>query len=396
MLLTKEEQAMLDGEQGEGVQKAMEIIVALARIYDAEKLVPVTSVQVSGVSYKNLGDAGIDFLNEWAKKGARVRVPTTLNPAGMDLDNWKEFGFGEAFARKQIEVVSAFEAMGIPPSCSCTPYLTGNVPRFGDHVAWGESSAVSYCNSVIGARTNREGGPSALAAAVTGRTGAFEYHLDEKRKANYIISVDCPVKEFWEYGALGNIVGKKVKGVPFFKGIHPNNDELKALGASMTASGGIALYHVDDVTPEARMGGALGDNVETIHIESLKEAVDSLNTGGDAVDFAWIGCPHASIEEIKEIALMVKGKRLKAELWVTTAKQTRALAERMHLVDIIHAAGGKVLSDTCAVVAPLNEFKFTNAATNSGKGAWYLNNSMKVRFGSTKQCINAALTGRWK
>ncbi len=396
MELTKEEQAMLDGEQGEGVQKAMEIIVALARIYDSKRLVPVTSVQVSGVSYKNLGEAGLEFLNEWADRGTRVRVPTTLNPAGMDLDNWKELGFTEEFAKKQLMVTQTFERMGIPPSCSCTPYLTGNVPKFGDNVAWGESSAVSYCNSAIGARTNREGGPSALAAAITGRTGEFGYHLDEKRKPTHIVKVECDVKEFWEFGALGEVVGERVKGVPYYTGIKPTNEDLKALGAAMAASGGIAIYHVDGITPEARTGAASPEGLETITIESVKDAVDKLNTAGDKVDLCWLGCPHASINEIQAIANMVKGKKLQIPLWVTTAKQTRALAERWGLVDTIRQADGRVLSDMCAVVAPLKDLGFQSIATNSGKGAWYLNNSAKVHFGSMNKVVETAIKGRWE
>ena len=161
---------MLAGEAGPGVQKAIEIVVALGRIYGAADLVAVTSVQVAGVSYKNLGDAGLEFLQEWAAQGARARVPATLNPAGMDLASWRELGFSEAFARRQEAVIAAYVALGITLTCTCTPYLVGHVPEFGQHVAWAESSAVSYANSVLGARTNREGGPSALAAAITGRT----------------------------------------------------------------------------------------------------------------------------------------------------------------------------------------------------------------------------------
>ena len=171
--LTSQEQAMLAGEEGPGLQKAMEIVVALGRIYGAEDLVPVASAQVSGVSYKNLGDAGLKFLQEWAALGAAARVPATLNPAGMDMTAWRELGFSEEFAQQQQAVVTAYSALGVTPTCTCTPYLVGHAPLFGQHVAWAESSAVNYANSVLGARTNREGGPSALAAAITGRTAHY-------------------------------------------------------------------------------------------------------------------------------------------------------------------------------------------------------------------------------
>ncbi len=165
MRLTAEEEALLAGAEGEAVRRAMEIVVTLGRIYGAQKLVPVTSVQVAGVSYRNLGAAGLEFLQDWAAAGARVRVPTTLNPAGMDLYAWQRMGISEEFARRQMEVVAAYMGMGIEPTCTCTPYLVGNVPGYGDHVAWSESSAVVFANAVLGARTNREGGPSDLAAA---------------------------------------------------------------------------------------------------------------------------------------------------------------------------------------------------------------------------------------
>ncbi|HEX9861678.1 MAG TPA: aconitase X, partial [Candidatus Bathyarchaeia archaeon] len=163
MYLPEKEKRMLDGEEGYAVKKSMEILVALGDIYGAERLIAVGSVQVAGVSYHNLGDAGLEFLNELAKDG-RVKVLTTLNPAGMDLENWRNLGITAEFAEKQNLVIDAFRKMGIITSCTCTPYLIGNLPRYGEHVAWSESSAVTFANSVIGAKTNREGGPSALAA----------------------------------------------------------------------------------------------------------------------------------------------------------------------------------------------------------------------------------------
>lgn len=398
MFLTKEEEDMFVGENGEGMQKAMEIVVALGKIYNAEKLVGVRSVQVSGVSYKNLGDAGIEFLEEWAKKGGKVSVRTTLNPAGMDLENWKRLGFKEEFAKKQLRVIDAFKRMGIAPVCSCTPYLIGNLPKFGEHIAWGESSAVAFANSVIGARTNREGGPSALAAAICGRTACYGFHLNENRKADFVFDVSCDVKDFSDFGALGNMIGKVVKNkVPFIRGIKDyNQDNLKVLGASMAASGAVALFHVEDVTPEAKMKNMINDSAEKINIDSLKEGYDSLNSNVNEIDFVSIGCPHASVDEIKKIAELVKGKKLKAELWVTTSKYTSEKVK--DYVSIIEQSGGKVLNDTCLVVAPVEDFGFKNLATNSGKAAFYAptNSKLNVRFGSLEQCINAAIKGRWE
>ncbi|MCX6695140.1 MAG: aconitase X, partial [Candidatus Altiarchaeota archaeon] len=160
MILTKEEEKILDGAWGNAAAKSMKILIALGEIYGAEKLIPVSSVQIAGVSYDNLGDAGLEYLAELAKDG-QVKVTTTLNPAGMDLQDWKKLGISDEFAAKQKKVIEAFDRMGVITCCTCTPYLIGNLPRFGEHVAWSESSAVTFVNSVVGARTNKEGGPSA-------------------------------------------------------------------------------------------------------------------------------------------------------------------------------------------------------------------------------------------
>lgn len=421
MHLTDKEQAMHAGDQGPGVQKAMEIVVALGKIYGAVDLVPVSSVQVSGVSYKNLGDAGVAFLREWADQGARVRAPTTLNPAGMSLDGWQKQGISETFARKQMDVIAAFAQIGVTTTCTCTPYLIGYEPKFGAHLAWAESSAVSYANSVLGARTNREGGPSALAAAIAGRTARYGLHLDANRQANYIVDVRCPMKSVADYGALGYAVGQRVRqGIPFFRNLaeslltceqdfglpvyqstglpDPAVDRLKSLGAAMAASGAVALYHVEGITPEAMQGHVIAPDTETLVIESLDEAYAALNHPVDAVDFVGLGCPHASLDEIRRVAETIDGRRLEATLWVTTAGRTRQLASERGWVQAIEAAGGQVVADTCMVVAPVGELGFRTVATNAGKAAFYSpgHSGLAVRFGSLEQCVQAAVTGRWE
>ncbi|MCK4429401.1 MAG: DUF521 domain-containing protein, partial [Candidatus Aenigmarchaeota archaeon] len=180
MHLTNEEELMLKGEQGIVVSKCMKLLVKLGEIYGADKMIKISSSQAAGVSYKSIGDPGLEFLKGFADEGAKVRVPTFLNPAGMDLENWKELGFPADFAKNQLRIMDAFRKMGIVVTSTCTPYLAGNLPRFREHIAWSESSAVSFSNSVIGARTNREGGPSALAAAICGRTPNYGLHLWEK------------------------------------------------------------------------------------------------------------------------------------------------------------------------------------------------------------------------
>jgi len=380
----------------------MEIVVALGKIYGAAELVPVTSAQVAGVSYKNLGQAGLDFLHEWAEQGARVRVPTTLNPAGMDLLAWDELGIPETFARQQEAVVEAYRAMGISPTCSCTPYLVGNVPGYGEHVAWAESSAVSFANSVLGARTNREGGPSALAAALTGRTAAYGLHLDENRLARYLVDVRCPLSSEADFGALGYLVGKMVRNaVPYFRlssfpASQPPSLPLKTLGAAMAASGAVALYHVEGVTPEAQRAEMLAPNAERVVIADLSPAYAALNAPVEQIDLVSIGCPHASLDEIAEIARAVEGRRLQAALWITTARQIKEQAAEAGYVAMIEAAGGQVVADTCLVVAPMDALGFRTLATNSAKMAFYApsHSDMQVRFSSLEQCLDAALTGR--
>ncbi|WP_457741713.1 aconitase X, partial [Thermococcus sp.] len=192
MFLTKEEELILSGEYGYALQKAMEILVALGEVYGAERLIPIKSAQIAGVSYKNLGEAGLEFLRDFVKAGAKVSVYTTLNPAGIG---------NEEFMEKQKEVLELYRMMGIEVTSTCTPYYGANLPKFGDHLAWSESSAVSFANSIIGARTNREGGPSSLASAIVGKTPEYGLHLDENRKATVKVKVEAKVKSFVDYSA---------------------------------------------------------------------------------------------------------------------------------------------------------------------------------------------------
>jgi predicted aconitase len=401
--LTNEEQAMLAGGAGPGVQKAMEIIVALGQIYGAADLVPVVGVQVSGVSYKNLGEAGLEFLEAWAAQGARARVTATLNPAGMDLAAWGELGFSEEFARRQQAVIAAYVALGIAPICTCTPYLVGHVPELGQHVAWAESSAVSYANSVLGARTNREGGPSALAAAITGRTARYGLHLDENRLATAVVDVRCSVKSEADLGACGYLVGQQIGGgVPYFRFHHAplitQHSSLKALGAAMAASGAVALYHVEGVTPEARAGDVIAPGAQSLVVDDLAPGYTALNGPSEEIDLVSIGCPHASLAEIEVVAGYLEGRRVRAALWITTARATRQAAEVAGLVDRIEAAGGRVVADTCMVVAPVADLGFRTMATNSAKMAFYTpsHSGLSVRFGPLAQCLEAAVRGRWE
>jgi predicted aconitase len=418
MRLTEEEQALLAGDFGPALRKAMEILVALGTIYGAEDLVPVTSVQVAGVSYKNLGEAGLEFLADWAAQGAYVRVPTTLNPAGLDLSRWQELGFDPVFAGRQAQVMQAFAAMGIRTTCTCTPYFVGNLPERGDHIAWSESSAVSFANSVLGARTNREGGPSALAAAIAGRTPRYGLHLAHNRRAQLTLDVRCPVESSADFGALGTMVGRLARNrVPYFRGLDSQlatpTDSLKALGAAMAASGAVALYHVEGVTPEADEPGIIAPSAETFIIESLAEGYTALNASsssspdapgaigerqGEEIDLVWVGCPHASLDELAQVIDLLAGRRARAALWVTMAREIRAQAEKAGMVAALEALGGRVVADTCLIVAPVKELGFRRMATPSAKGAYYApsHSDLAVHYGPLKACVEAAVSGKWK
>jgi len=398
MFLTREEEIMLEGKCGPAPALAMRLLVTLGQIFDAERMVAINSAQISGISYKNIGNAGLEFLENFADLGAQIRVRTNLNPAGMDLDKWKEFGITKSFAEKQLRIINAFRKMNIQSSCSCTPYLIGNRPRFGEHIAWAESSAVAYANSVLGARTNREGGPSALASAIIGKTPLYGYHLDGNRKPTHVVRVEIPVQGAFEYSMLGYIIGKKLGyGVPLVTGIHkkPALEELKAFSASAAAAGSIALYHIPRITPECQVVSKKNEaSKETFFVEKsdFLQVIDTLSQT-DIFDLVAIGCPHCNLSEISKLAKMVISKKLRRSVWAYTSREVYAAAESRGLVAIIEKAGGKVIKDTCMVVSPLEDMDIKAVATNSCKAAHYLPTTCKVRIclGSLDTCVKAAL-----
>jgi predicted aconitase len=387
MNLTSKQQAMLDGEQGRAVRKSMEILTTLGTIYAAENLIPVSSVQIAGVSYDNLGEAGLAFLQDMADGGGKARVLTTLNPAGMDVENWQALGISPEFAEKQIRVLEAFESMGVVVTCTCTPYISGNLPHFGEHIAWAESSAVCFANSVIGARSNREGGPSALASALTGLTPAYGYHLDEHRQPSMSVQVEIRLEGTAQFGALGKVIGEKLqaaqlKPVPFITGVERASlEELKSFSASLATFGGAALFHIQGVTPEA---DSQTPPKQTLRVSQadLEDAGQALNDAVlEEVDFISLGCPHLSIHEIARLAELLEGKHVGREFWITTARPTKQIADRMGYTRIIEASGARFAVDTCCVVAPIKS-RFKALATDSAKACYYAyaKNGFKTAF----------------
>ncbi len=363
MYLTKEEERILEGGSGEGPAKAMELLVAIGKIYDADKLIPIESAQIAGVSYKTMGDAGLQFIQDFSNI-ADVKVRSLLNPAGMDLEQ-KNYESG-VFRDKQKKLIRAYQNLGIELSCTCTPYLAGNRPELGDHLAWSESSAVSFANSVLGARTNREGGPSALMAAVIGKTPNYGLHLKENRSPDIVYEVEGGVS----YSLLGYLVGREISDkVPYFRGVSPTEDQLKTLGAAMAATGSVAMYHVDGVTPEYD-DFDIG-NLEKVDIgkDDIQEVREELMIENEP-DVIVIGCPHLSSSELNDIAERLKGRQRKdgPDLLVYTSRKVRE--ENKEAVREIERFG-RVISDTCMVVSPLEE-KYEVAATDSGKATAYL------------------------
>ncbi len=376
MFLTPEQQSLLAGDNGPAAQKAMQILETLGRIYGAERMLPAGSVQVSGVSYANLDEAGLNWLAEMAAGGGKAQVFTTLNPAGMDVENYAALGIPEDFAVNQRRVLDAFEQMGVVTTCSCTPYLFGNLPSFGEHIAWAESSAVCYANSILGARTNREGGPSALAASLTGCTPAYGLHLEENRQPTLHVLVQAAIQDNADFGALGKAIGDRIQAqngrrVPYIEGIpNANLEQLKVFCASIATFGGVALFHMPGITPEAGKFQPPA-NPMTISQADLDQSKTSLTTASpNDVDFYSLGCPHLSLREIQHIAELVDGKQVQAEFWITTSRPIKGMADRMGYTAIIEAAGVKFAADTCCVVAPI-QGRFKALCTDSAKACYY-------------------------
>ena len=396
MRLDQEEKDMLEGKYGKAAQKSMEILTALGEIFDAESMIAVHGVQIAGVSYANLGEAGLEYLTEMAEDG-KVRVLTTLNPAGMDRENWQVLGIDKEFAKNQNRAIDAFAKMGIITTCSCTPYLIGNTPHYGQHIAWAESSAVCYSNSVIGARTNREGGPSALASALTGKTPNYGYHLEKNRHGQVLVKINAPVKGTDEFGVLGKIIGDKLvelgKKIPYITGIPSATvEELKSFCASVATYGGTALFHMEDVTPEYNKYPKPSELVFEIDQNDLDIARAELIDEDIEIDFVSIGCPHASIHEIAKLANLLKGKKVKKEFWITTARPTKKIADEAGYSKIIEDAGAKFAADTCCVVAPIKG-RFKGIMVDSAKACYYgrAKNKFKVKIGSVEECVEEAI-----
>ena len=385
MYLEPADEAILAGEQGETRQKMLEILVALGKVFGAERLVPIKSAQVSGASYKTIGEHGLAWL---ASLDARAVVPAVLNPIGMPRSRWQEMGVDPVFAEKQQAVIAAYERLGVRLDCTCTPYYLYQT-GYGDHLAWSESSAVSYVNSVIGARTNREGGPGALAAALVGKTPCYGLHLEENRTPKLVIEVNADTRK-WSiahYGALGYHTGKLVGNrIPYFRGITPDADRLKALGAAMAATGAVALYHVEGMTPDAKRCRYDCTGLETITVEASDIERLFVEIPVDAVA---VGCPHCSSAELATIARLLSGKTVKKPMYVFAAQGV--IDTNRATVQVIEKSGARVYADTCMVVSPVME-QYSAIMVNSGKALAYVPDMCGAiaRIGTIEECVVVA------
>lgn len=386
MHLSKEEEKIFAGEQGSIRQKAMELIVSLGDIFGADRLIPIESAQIAGVSYKNIGDAGLEFIRDWSSE--KVTVKSTLNPAGCPAEGWEELGISKKFAEKQAEIISYFSRMGVETTSTCTPYLVGNLPKKGEHLAWSESSAVVYANSVLGACTNREGGPSALASAIIGKTANYGLHLEENRKPEVTIKVPIKMFDYSDYSALGYWVGKKIdKLVSFDFGYEPRALLLKGLCAGLATSGKIGMFTLGK-----------GGKAETIEFteDDLIDTYSWLSSKKRSWDLVCLGCPHLSIDEVAKVARILKGKKVVVPLWLFTSREVARQAFFRGYTDILKRSGAKLIPDTCMVVMPLEELDFRAMLTNSAKAAHYARSMCKLdtELAYTDDCIKYALGGR--
>lgn len=385
MHLTREEERILDGEEGETRRRAMELLVALGDISKADGLVPIESAQIAGASFKTISDAGVEFLEELSAD-AKVTIKSTLNPLGMDREGWRDLGIDEEFAGMQMRIIDAYDRMGVELTCTCTPYFVGNRPAKDTHIAWAESSAVVFANSVLGARTNKEGGPSALAAAIIGKTPNYELQIEENRQPEVEVRVEFE-PSFDDFSILGYVIGKNVgQKIPLITGLSPEEDEHKAIGAAMAASGAVSMYRFAESHKECSKFDTIE---ETISVEKgqLEEARESLNTSDSKPDIVTIGCPHLSVSEMKWIAQFLQGREPSEDIqtWFCVS---RKIANECPNETAVMRQFGKIACDTCMVVAPIERLS-RSVATDSAKAAVYLPTlcDQKVSFKSRKELL---------
>ena len=425
MKLTDTEKAMLDGAEGRAVQKAMDLLVRYGEALGAERLVDTKNVcgavtapspmKLSLVQTRGLENglnAGFSEMNLDSDEvidvpRAKVYTCQLIQRFGPDTAALHDGPHELLDLQAKSDVF--FGARGVNIMATCTPYQVGNVPVRGEHCAWMESSAVVYCNSVLGARTNTEGTESTGAASITGKIPYWGYHLPENRLGTHLVEVELAVDDMIDWGLLGYYLGEIIQDeIPVLVGHlgQPDLPKLKHFGAAAASSGGLEMYHIPGITPEAPSAeAALAFRPPVSSLRYGKKerrlAYENLNSSAkdSKIDFVMLGCPHDSIEQIWEAARLLEGKRLHAgtELWIHTPRAIRELATRSGYTKIVEDSGGHILSDSCPAISRVMPRGAKVVATDSAKQAHYLPAIMGIQlwFGSLQDCIDAALNGRW-
>lgn len=404
MLLTDEEKQMLDGEYGEAVQYSMDILVKLGEMYDAERLVEIQSAHLA-MSYPHFW-ASIELVESFANKGGRVRVPSTLNSAhwSSNFDRWPDLPESSDHRERAQRMIDAVEKMGAISTCSCVPYFQGNLPRFGQPVAWTESSAISFANSVLGARANRITDGLDKAAAITGRIPCFGFLLDENRKGNAFVKIEYTPRHLTDYGTIGYLIGKHFGDmVPVIEGLPPQTtaNQLKVLGAAAAGSGAVALYHCVGITPEARTmehacGGCKPKVEMRIGTREITDACAEIHTAQDThFDAVLLGCPHPHIEEIQNLASLLAGKKVKRgiKFWIFISADVLAMAQHLGYAQVIEETGAEFLERTCLLFFQITDWGWKTVMTDSAKFANLLPSDptwLDVIYADTVRCVEAA------
>lgn len=410
-ILTDEEEQMLAGEQGEAVALAMRIVVAVANVAGAERLIEISAAHIDGCLYH--GPVGVDFAERLAGAGGRVKVPTTLNVSALDLLHPERIRLDDATRASARRLMDAYTAMGGQPSWTCAPYQLPDRPSFGQHIAWAESNAIVFANSVLGARTGRYGDFMDICAALTGRVPYAGLHRDENRRAQIVFRLD--VLDAHEalpdelYGAVGHLVGRESGGqLPVIVGLPTDSteDQLKALSAASASSGAVAMFHAVGVTPEApTLADALGgiDPLREVPItrESLRAAWSELSTAGDDSQVAAVsvGTPHFSFAQLERLDALLAGRKVSrgVELYASTGREALGRATEAGIGTRLEAAGVRLVTDTCTYVTSIiGAPEGSTMMTDSAKWAWYApgNMGVEVVYGSLEDCVETAVTGR--
>lgn len=401
--LATDDSAMLDGRDGVAVQQAMRIIVAMAAQQGATGLVDVTQGHIDGCIYAS--PANLTFAEKMAEMGAKVRVPTTMNAISVDKSNWQSQGVPTTFGDPAARLADAYVRMGCRPTFTCSPYLLDSAPRMGESIAWAESNAVIFANTVLGARTAKHPDFLDLCIALTGRAPLSGVYLEENRRPQRIIDVSLPANiddAFWPL--VGYLAGKAAPDcIPVLRGLsegRPSKDDLKALCAAFGTTSASPMLHIEGVTPEASLAPIAGADFVTITDRDMAAAWRLLHEGPEDVQLVAIGSPHASLAECRALADAFAGRKHHAgvAVIVTAGQQVIDAAKDEGTFQRLVESGIQVLPDLCwcSISEPVFPTKTRALMTNSGKYAHYGPglSGRAVRFGSLAQCVDAALTGR--